>query len=150
MRRVVTDSEPLPAASEAPEATSEAESAEVELLARARVLANELAALASALGGLASAEASLSLTAFLRMLELRALGVVLVALALGLFGVGATFVLVELLGSASAALFGVGAAALLAAAIALWRAGVWRERIGFAETRAALAPDAKPPQAPRP
>jgi uncharacterized membrane protein YqjE len=150
MRRAATDTEPLQTASDAPEPSIGADGAEVELLARVRGFANELAELTAALGGLASAEASQSLTAFLRMLELRALGVVLGSLALVGFGVGAALVLADLLGSPSAALFGVAAAALLAAGLALWRARVWRARIGFAETRAALAAEPQPPEAPRP
>jgi len=82
------------------------------------------------------------------MLSLRTVGVVLVALAIVLLAVAGTVVLARVLGSAAAALAIVGLGALLAAAFALWRASVWRERIGFAQTRAALR--ANPPPSPGP
>jgi len=71
------------------------------------------------------------------MLGLRALGIVLVLLATALLSVAATITLAQLLGT-TPALVCVAVGALLGAALALWRAGVWRERIGFARTRAAL------------
>ena len=150
MRRAVTDTEPVQrptdppeSAADAPESASPPAGAEVELLARARAAAGELAELLAAFGGLARAEASLSLAALVRIVELRALGSLLIALALVLASAGATLALAEWLGSLSAALFAVAGVALLGAGLLLWRARAWRERIGFEETRAALV--AEPP-----
>jgi hypothetical protein len=149
-RRRETDTDPEQAGSGAAEASEEATPVAIEAAEQLRGFANELAAWFSALGGLASAEASLSLTAFMRMLGLRVLGILLLALAIALLAGAATLVLEQALGSSAAALGIVALAASLCAALALWRARVWRERIGFVETRAALESDATPREEPRP
>lgn len=127
---------PTPAPAEAP--------AGADFVAQVQGFAEETAALLSAIGRLASAEASLSLTALSRTVGLRLAGVLLLASAAAFFAISGTLVLADLLGSMAAALACIGAVMTGVAAILLWRAAIWRKRIGFAETRAALAVDAKP------
>jgi uncharacterized membrane protein YqjE len=150
MRRRETDTEPTSHAAD-PEAPAAAPAPDGrETFEQIRGLATEVAELVAALGGLASAEASLSLTAFLRLLALRAIGIVLVALALVLAAVAATHLLAQVLGSTAAATGIIALGALLGAVLALWRARVWRKRIGFEQTRAALAAESAPPVERRP
>lgn len=123
---------------EAPAAPAPAP-ASVDLADQLRGFANETSALLSAIGGLASAEATLSLTALTRMIGLRVAGAVLLAFGVVLLAVAGTIALAQWLGSTVAALTLIGVALGLGAAVALWRAKVWGTRIGFAQTRAALA-----------
>jgi len=143
-RRGKTDTDPVQEGGGPPQASAETSTLAVEAAEQIRGFANELAALVSAVGGLASAEASLSLTAFLRMLGLRAIAIVLLVLAIALLAVAATLLLAQLLDSDAAAMACVAAASLAFSWLALWRAGVWRERIGFARTREALAREPSP------
>lgn len=149
-RRRATDTEPAQTESSPPDASAETTTVAAEAAQHLRGLANELPELILGLGGLASAEASLSLTALLRMLGLRAIGVVLVAVAIALVAVAATLLLSQWLGSSSAALGLVAAAALGLAWLSIWRAGVWRARIGFTRTREALGAEPPPREGPRP
>jgi hypothetical protein len=115
-----------------------------DFVAQLQGFADETTALVTAIGRLASAEASLSLTALSRTVGLRLAGVLLLSGAAAFFAISGTLVLAEWLGSMAAALACIGAVMTSVAAILLWRAAIWRKRIGFAETRAALAVDAKP------
>jgi hypothetical protein len=115
-----------------------------EFVAQLQGFAEETTALVAAIGRLASAEASLSLTALTRTVGMRLAGVLLLSAAAAFFAISGTLVLAEWLGSMAAALAWIGGVMTAVAAILLWRAAVWRKRIGFAETRAALSVDAKP------
>jgi hypothetical protein len=135
--------EPQSSRPEPPPAATES-SAGAELVAQVQGFAEETTALVAAIGRLASAEASLSLKALTRTVGMRLAGVLLLSAAAAFFAISGTLVLAEWLGSMAAALACIGAVMTAIAAILLWRAAIWRKRIGFAETRAALAVDAKP------
>jgi uncharacterized integral membrane protein len=103
-------------------------------------VADEAAALVASIGRLASAEASLSLTALSRSVGLRFLALVLFALALVFVATASVLALVHWLDSLPAALAIVGCVVAVGGALLSWRASIWRARIGFKATRAALDP----------
>ena len=110
--------------------------AQVEALA---ALAKDAGALGAALGKLAAAEAALSVNAFKRALVLKIAGALVAGLAALYLLLALTVALAAWLQSAAGALLVVGLAFGALAGVAFWRAKRWRDRIGFRETRAALA-----------
>jgi hypothetical protein len=102
-------------------------------------LVQEVSEVARALAQLALAETALSALALRRVVLLRLLLMVAVVLAVVFLGGAGLIALANLLESMAAAFAIYGVLFLALAAFAAVRAKAWRQRIGYAETRAPFA-----------
>jgi len=101
-------------------------------------LVQEVSEVARALAQLALAETALSALALRRVVLLRLLLMVAVVLAVVFLGGAGLIALANLLESMAGAFAIYGVLFLALAAFAAVRAKAWRQRIGYAETRAAI------------
>lgn len=137
--RVTTEPQPQ-ATPDQPSGAGEApaQPASPTALDDALAFVRESSALFQSLADLARAEAALSTHAMRRAFTLGALALAALLLALLCFALALVIALAQWLDSYPIALALVGALLLLGAHQASARAGGWRLRVGFKETRAAL------------
>ena len=126
-------SDPPPAAAPPPPPQSR-----VPSLDELGALVQEVSDVARAVARLALAETALSALALRRVVQLRILVLVSIALGLVFLGAAGVIALANWLGSMAAACTIVGALFVVLSVIAAERAKAWRKRIGYAETRAVL------------